>query len=45
MSSRLFQNVRAKQGLCYYIGAGHTARTDFGDFIIRAGIDKERFEF
>lgn len=45
MSSRLFQNVRAKQGLCYYISAGHAARTDFGDFIIRAGIDKERFEF
>jgi predicted Zn-dependent peptidase len=29
MSSRLFQNVRAKQGLCYYIRAGHAARTEF----------------
>ena len=45
MSSRLFQNIREKQGLCYYISAGHLARTAFGDFIIRAGIDKQRFEF
>lgn len=45
MSSRLFQNIREKQGLCYYIRASHYENTDTGDFVIRAGIDKERFEF
>lgn len=45
MSSRLFQNIREKQGLCYYIRAFHMTRPEFWDFIIRAGIDKERFEF
>lgn len=45
MSSRLFQNIREKQGLCYYIGARHSAGTHDGLFMIRAGIDKERFEF
>jgi predicted Zn-dependent peptidase len=45
MSSRLFQNIREKQGLCYYIRAGHWEEPEYGDFVIRAGIDKERFEF
>jgi predicted Zn-dependent peptidase len=45
MSSRLFQNIREKQGLCYYIGASHWTEVEFGTFIIRAGIDKERFDF
>lgn len=45
MSSRLFQNIREKQGLCYYIWARHSAGTHDGLFMIRAGIDKERFEF
>ncbi|MBU0627319.1 insulinase family protein [Patescibacteria group bacterium] len=45
MSSRLFQNVREKQGLCYYIRATHITSAHTGVFVIRAGIDKERFEF
>jgi predicted Zn-dependent peptidase len=45
MSSRLFQNIREKQGLCYYIRAGHWEEPAYGDFVIRAGIDKERFDF
>lgn len=45
MSSRLFQNVREKRGLCYYIHAEYEATPEYGDFFISAGIDKERFEF
>lgn len=45
MSSRLFQNVREKQGLCYYISARHWNVRDYWIFMIRAGLDKERFEF
>jgi len=45
MSSRLFQNIREKQGLCYYIGAKHYTSYDHGVFFIRAGIDKKRFDF
>ncbi len=45
MSSRLFQNIREKQGLCYYIKAQHISSEDTWIFLIRAGIDKERFDF
>ncbi|HMS91776.1 MAG TPA: pitrilysin family protein, partial [Candidatus Absconditabacterales bacterium] len=45
MSSRLFQNIREKQGLCYYIRGSHVSQEDSGTFLIRAGIDKERFDF
>ena len=45
MSSRLFQNIREKQGLCYYIKAQHMSQQDTWVFIIRAGIDKQRFDF
>ena len=45
MSSRLFQNIREKQGLCYYIKASHRATQEAGTFVIRAGIDKQRFDF
>ena len=45
MSSRLFQNIREKQGLCYYIKAAHMSEQNMGVFLIRAGIDKERFDF
>ncbi len=45
MSSRLFQNIREKQGLCYYIKASHMIQQDTWVFLIRAGIDKERFDF
>jgi predicted Zn-dependent peptidase len=45
MSSRLFQNIREKQWLCYYINAHHYTSPDDGVFVIRAWIDKERFDF
>ena len=45
MSSRLFQNIREKQGLCYYVWARHSGDSYDGLFMIRAGIDKERFDF
>ncbi|MCX6824783.1 MAG: pitrilysin family protein [candidate division SR1 bacterium] len=45
MSSRLFQNIREKEGLCYYIKANHMTQEDTGTFLIRAGIDKQRFDF
>ena len=45
MSSRLFQNIREKQGLCYYIKASHMVQEDTWTFLIRAGIDKKRFDF
>lgn len=44
MSSRLFQNIREKQWLCYYIKAAHMTSQDYGVFLIRSGIDKTRFD-
>lgn len=45
MSSRLFQNIREKQGLCYYIKGSHMSQEDLWVFLIRAGIDKQRLDF
>lgn len=45
MSSRLFQNIREKQWLCYYIGAKHYNWPDNWVFLIRAGLEKWRFNF
>jgi len=45
MSSRLFQNIREKQWLCYYINATHYSNEADGVFVIRAWIDKKRFDF
>lgn len=45
MSSRLFQNIREKLGLCYYIWARHSVADYDWMFFIRAWIDKERFDF
>lgn len=45
MSSRLFQEIREKEGLCYYIHAGHGHSIDYGTFTIRAGIQKDKFNF
>lgn len=45
MSSRLFQNVREKEGLCYYIKSMHMSEYEHGVFVVRAGIDKTRFDF
>ena len=45
MSSRLFQNIRTKEGLCYYISAYHNAGPEIWTFWIIAWMDKNRFEF
>jgi predicted Zn-dependent peptidase len=45
MSSRLFQNIRTKEWLCYYISAYHVAGPETWTFGIRAWMDKSRFEF
>jgi predicted Zn-dependent peptidase len=45
MSSRLFQNIREKQWLCYYINARHMSDSDSWVFIIRAWLEKGRFDF
>lgn len=42
MSSRLFQEVRDKRGLAYYIGAGHQTYTDSGFFSVRAGVNNDK---
>ncbi len=42
MSSRLFQNIREKQGLCYYIRWAHDTSDSDGNFLIKAGMEKER---
>jgi len=44
MSSRLFINVREKQGLCYYIKAQIDVYQDTGDLMIRAGLDKDKIK-
>lgn len=45
MSSRLYQNIREKHWLCYYIGWTHSASPEHGVYYIRAWLDKERFTF
>src|SRR4030095_10259178 len=40
MSSRLFQEVREKRGLCYAIHAFHMPFTDTGLFALYAGTDE-----
>jgi predicted Zn-dependent peptidase len=45
MSSRLFQNIREKQWLCYYINARHHSSPHDWVFLIRAWLEKERFGF
>ena len=45
MSSRLFQNIRTKEWLCYYISSYHNAGPECWTFSIRAWMDKNRFEF
>lgn len=42
MSSRLFIQIRERQGLCYSVHASHHAREDVGMFAIGAGLDKKR---
>jgi predicted Zn-dependent peptidase len=40
MSSRLFQEVREKRGLCYTINAFHMPYSDSGLFVLYAGTDE-----
>ena len=42
MSSRLFEEVRDKRGLAYYVGAGNDTATDAGYFMIKAGVNNEK---
>lgn len=44
MSSRLFINVREKEGLCYYIRAQADVYEDTGDILIRSGLDVDKLE-
>ena len=45
MSSRLFINIREKNGLCYFIRSWNNLYEDRGATIIQAGLDKGRMEF
>lgn len=42
MSSRLFQEVRDKRGLAYYVGANSENATDSGCFTINAGVNNSK---
>lgn len=44
MSSRLFQNIREKEGLVYSVGAGHSAYINTGTFDISAGMNPQNLE-
>jgi len=44
MSSRLFIDVREKQGLCYYIRAQSDVYEDTGDLMIRSGLDINKLD-
>ena len=42
MSSRLFEEVRDKRGLAYYVGADNDTSTDAGYFKVKAGVNNEK---
>ncbi len=42
MASRLFDLLREKLGVCYYVHAGSGASTDHGQFSIRAGLANDK---
>lgn len=44
MSSRLFQELREKRGLCYHIASDYSLYHDTGTFEIHAGLDSTRLE-
>lgn len=44
MSSRLFINIRERQGLCYYVRSRVNTYHDVGSFVVYAGLDKHRLE-
>lgn len=45
MSSRLFQNIREKLWICYYISAYHWYSKEYWIFNIRAWLEKGKFDF
>ncbi|MFH1207003.1 MAG: pitrilysin family protein [Patescibacteria group bacterium] len=44
MSSRLFINIRERQGLCYFIRASVNVFEDTGSLVVQAGLDKKRIK-
>ncbi|MFA6392334.1 MAG: pitrilysin family protein [Patescibacteria group bacterium] len=42
MSSRLFINLRERQGLCYLIRSSANLYEDTGNFVVQAGLDRKR---
>ncbi len=44
MSSRLFIEIREKQGLSYYVSTGHDGYTDHGYLATSSGVDNKRVE-
>ncbi|TAL51038.1 insulinase family protein [Patescibacteria group bacterium] len=44
MSSRLFVEVRERKGLAYFVRVANDAYEEVGNFMIRAGLDKERLD-
>jgi predicted Zn-dependent peptidase len=42
MSSRLFQELREKRGLCYHVASDFSLYEDTGTFEIHAGLDSDR---
>ena len=44
MSSRLFQKMREELGICYYVYSAINDFTDHGNFVIPAGVDKNRLD-
>lgn len=44
MSSRLFINIRERQGLCYFIKTDVSPYVDSGIFAVQAGLDKNRLK-
>jgi len=41
MSSRLFEELREKYGLCYDIASSYKRHSDVGEFVIHAGVDNK----
>ncbi len=44
MSSRLFQELREKRGLCYHIASDYSLYHDTGTFEIHAGLDSSKLQ-
>ncbi|MBF0252686.1 MAG: insulinase family protein [Candidatus Omnitrophica bacterium] len=45
MSSRLFEELREKNGLCYDIGSSYKRHKDVGEFVVHAGVDNNKAAF